>query len=347
MKLRVLAVLCAALLVAPAAFAEVSATMDLVGDVETNTTLNAKDDGSDSVMSWGNDGRTKLKFGGTIEGDNGWYAKGEGDGEFKTSGDVEAADYYIELGTESFAFKIGRYELAGQFGKGQDIFIAEAPGTPGRYEGKFFRGRHSDYNNMALIFGDFQLGLVVGSASADGTIAYDDGTTEDVSFGTNVYAIRPAFTMSTDAFKLKANVEFGTYMPQNSDNNDYTMSKMGGATNIEFAAGESTVGASFAYGMVTGDNMDGSDMGDDSTMSAFGYYTMPVGDNSFGLGGGFTMESVDDADDTMFETFASFNQQLPVEGLWVKYGASFAGASFDAGDDTTAFGARVRFNYAF
>ncbi|MCP4398943.1 MAG: hypothetical protein GY801_16795 [bacterium] len=356
MKLRVLvAVLCAALLVVPAAFAEVSATMNIAGDVETNTNFTIEDDGSDNSMSWGNNGRTHIKFDGTIEGDNGWFAYGKGDAMIDVSSSVGVDDAYLELGTESFSILIGRYEAPGAFGKGQDTFIVEAPGAPGRYQADYLRGRN-DFNNIALKFGSFELGVIVASDSVDYdadsySITDTAGTSHDLvvtsSFGTNVYGVRPAFTMSSDAFTLNVAAEFATYMPQNTDNNDYAVSKMGGGANVEFAAGAGTVGASVAYGMITGDDMDGNEMDDDSTLSTFGYFTMPVGDNSFGLGGGYTMNSVDDNDDTMFETFASFNQQLPVEGLWLKYAASFASASFDAGDDTTGFGARVRFNYDF
>jgi hypothetical protein len=357
MKLRVLAVLCAALLVAPAAFAEVSATMGIAGDVETNTDFTIADDGSDNSMSWGNDGRTHIEFTGRVEGDNGWFGAAKGDLMIDTdnSDGLGVDDSYVEFGTESFSILIGRYEAPGAFGKGQDTFIVEAPGAPERYQADYLRGRN-DFNNIALKFGSFELGVIVASDSVDYvadsySITDTAGTTHDLavtsSFGTNVYGVRPAFSMSSDAFTLKVAAEFATYMPQNTDNNDYAVNKMGGGANVEFAAGAGTVGASVAYGMITGDDMDGNEMDDDSTLSTFGYFTMPVGDNSFGLGGGYTMNSVDDNDDTMFETFASFNQQLPVEGLWLKYAASFASASFDVGDDTTGFGARVRVNYDF
>jgi hypothetical protein len=349
MKLRVLAVLCVALLVAPAAFAQVSATMGIKGDVETNTDFTIADDGSDNSLSWSNNGRTHIAFTGRVEGDGGWFGAAKGDAMIDVGGSTNVDDAYLEFGTESYSIQIGRYEAKSAFGKGQDTFIVEAPGAPGRYEGKTFRGRLDGTNLISLNAGNFQLTAVIGSDTASGTMVADDGTTADVDFGTNVYAVRPGFTMSSDAFTLNVTAEFGTYMPQNSDNNDYTMNKMGGAANAEFGVGGSTLGASVAYAMVTGTEMDNTDMADDSTLSTFLYYTMPVGDNSLGLAGGYTMESVDvdDGDSTMFETFISYNQQLPVEGLWIKYAASFASASFDVGDDTSAFGGRVRFNYDF
>jgi hypothetical protein len=358
MKLRVLAVLCAALLVAPAAFAQVSATMGIAGDVETNTDFTISDDGSDNSLSWSNNGRTHIAFTGRVEGDGGWFGAAKGDAMIDVGGTTGVDDAYVEFGTESFSIQIGRYEAKSAFGKGQDTFIVGAPGAPGRYEGKDFRGRLDGTNLIALNAGNFQLVAVIGSDSVDYvadsySITDTAGTAHDLvvtsSFGTNVYAVRPGFTMSSDAFTLNVTAEFGTYMPQNTDNNDYALNKMGAAANAEFGVGGSTLGASIAYRMITGTEMDNTDMADDSTLSTFLYYTMPVGDNSLGLAGGYTMESVDvtDGDSTMFETYISYNQQLPVEGLWLKYAASFASASFDVGDDTTGFGARVRVNYDF
>jgi hypothetical protein len=358
MKLRVLAVLCAALLVAPAAFAEVSATMDVAGDVETNTDFTISDDGSDNSLSWSNNGRTHIAFTGRVEGDGGWFGAAKGDAMIDVGGSTGVDDAYVEFGTESFSIQIGRYEAKSAFGKGQDTFIVGAPGAPGRYEGKDFRGRLDGTNLIALNAGNFQLVAVIGSDSVsytvpETTLTANDGSeyviVSNESFGTNLYAVRPGVTVSSDAFTLNVTAEFGTYMPQNTDNNDYALNKMGGAANVEFGVGGSTLGASVAYRMITGTNMDNTDMADDSTFSTFLYYTMPVGDNSLGLGGGYTMESVDvtDGDSTLFETFIGYNQQLPVEGLWLKYAASFAGASFDVGDDTTGFGARVRVNYDF
>lgn len=335
MKLRALVVvLCASLLVVPAAFAEVSATMGIAGDVETNTDFTAADDGTDSTLTWSNNGRTHIKFDGRIEGDNGWFAYGKGDAMIDVGASVGVDDAYVEFGTEAFSFLIGRYEAPGLFGKGQDTFIVGAPNAPGRYQADYTRGRNT-FNNIALKLGSIEIGAVV--------------TTED---DMNLYGARPVYTLSSDAMTLKVGGEFATYMPTNSDASDAKMTKVGGGANIEVSVG-GTLGASVAYGMITGDDADGNALADESTLSSFVYYTMPVGDNSLGLAGGLTMYTMEDVtDNTMFEGFVSFNQQLPVEGLWIKYAASFAGASFDADsgadpDDTSAFGARVRFNYAF
>jgi hypothetical protein len=361
MKLRVLAVLCVALLVAPAAFAELSATMDVSGDVETNTNVEFKDEGSDNYMSWGNDGRTHIKFEGRVEGDNGWFGYGKGDAMIDVGGSTGVDDAYVEFGTESFSLLIGRYEAPGAFGKGQDTFIAEAPNAPSRYQADFARGRNP-INNIALKFaGGFELGVIIGGLD-EGTI-YGVTTDPDTGVSTpgvitieealNAYGVRPHYTLSTDTMTLKIAAEYLSLMPQNTDASDAQINQFGGGVNAEFNLG-GTLGLSVAYGGVTGQDDAGDDLKDSNTLSTFLYYTMPIGEgNSFGVAGGYTALSVEDiTDDTMFEGFLSFNQQLPVEGLWIKYALSYAGASFDSDsgpdpDDTSSFGGRVRFNYDF
>jgi len=354
MKLRVLAVLCAALLVAPAAFAELSATMDVAGDVETNTNFTIADDGSDNTLTWGNDGRTHIKFSGRVDGDNGWYGYAEGDAMIDTdnSDGIGVDNAFVKFGTESFALLIGRYEATTLFGKGQDTYIVGAPGVSvdvdadgeadfafgtDRYQTDTLRGRN-DFNNIDLFFGGLEIGVGI-------------ATQGDM----NLYGARPVYTLSTDTMTLHVGGEFISYTPTNSDASDASQTDIGVGANVEVSVG-GTLGASVAYGLTTADDDAGNSLPDYSIISTFLYYKMPVGDNTLGLGGGFTAGTTEDVvDATMFEGYVSFKQQLPVEGLYMSYAASFASASFDLDgslgladpDDTSAFGGRVRVNYAF
>jgi hypothetical protein len=361
MKLRVLvAVLCASLLVVPAVFADTTASMSISGDVETNTNVDFKDDGANNYVSWGNDGRTHIKFEGRVEGDAGWFGYAKGDAMIATSGSTGVDDSYVEFGTESFSFLIGRYEAPSLFGKGQDTYITEAPGAPSRYQANYARGR-LPINNMALKFSNFELGIIVGGLE-EGTIYGvttdpDTGVTTpgviEIDEALNAYGARPVFKMSTDMMSLSVGGEYLALMPQNTDESDAELNKFGAGVTAEFSVG-GTLGVSLAYGGTTGKDSAGDDLLDANTLSGALYYTMPIGEgNSLGLYGGYTALSVDKlTDDTMFEGFISFNQQLPVEGLWIKYALSYAGASFDYKDlpdpdDTSSFGGRVRFNYDF
>lgn len=360
MKLRVvLAVVCVALMAAPA-FAEIEAQVGLTGDVETNTTVQFNDYGGNNDTSWANNGRTHLKISGRVEGDNGWFAYGEGDAMIAVTGTTGVDNAYLQFGTEGFSTLVGRYEAPGAFNKGQDTYIAGAPGAPGRYQGDYARGRFP-INNIAFKFsGGWELGLIIGGLedSVYGVFTDADGNLVtgviDIPFPINAYGIRPVWNYSGDTMAAKAAVEYITYMPQNTDGNDYQSNRYGASGVIEGKFGGSVLGLSLAYGAGNGKDEDGDDFLDQSTLSTFLYWTMAVGEaNSFGLGGGYTAFSVDKfTDDTMFETFVSFNQQLPVEGLKIKYAASYAGASFDRKnladpDDTSAFGVRVRLNFDF
>ena len=361
MKLRIAVVaMCASLLLVPAAFADTTASMSVSGDVETNTNVEFKDDGANNYTSWGNDGRTHIKFEGRVEGDNGWFGYAKGDAMIATSGTTGVDDSYVEFGNESMSFLIGRYEAPSLFEKGQDTFITSAPNAPDRYEGNYARGR-LPINNMALKFSGLELGIIVGGLE-EGTI-YGVSTDPDTGVTTpgvieldaalNAYGARPVYAYSNDMMSLKIGGEFLTLMPQNTDESDAELNQFGGAANAEFTLG-GTLGVSLAYGAITGKDDAGDDLLDTNTFSSMLYYTMPVGEgHSLGLMGGYTMQEVDTyTEDSMFEGFISFNQQLPVEGLFIKYAGSYAGASFDRDegtdpDDTSSFGMRVRVNYDF
>jgi hypothetical protein len=362
MKVRVLlAVICASLLVVPAAFADTTPTMSLSGDVETNTDVTFFDDGATNYNAWSNAGRLNLTVEGRLDSDTGWFSYAKGNAMIDASGTTGVDDAYVEFGTESLSFLIGRYEAPSLFGKGQDTFIVSAPGAPTRYEANYARGR-LPINNMALKFSGLEIGVILGGLE-EGTIYGvttdpDTGVTTpgviEIPFDLNAYGARPVYTFSTDTLTLHVGGEYLAYLPQNTDDNDAEVSQYGGGMNIEAAVGASTLGASVAYGATTGKDQAGDDLLDSNTLSTMLYWTMPVGEaDSFGLMGGYTALSVDKfTDDTMFEMFANYSHQLPVEGLMIKFAGSYAGASFDRDsgpdpDDSSAFGIRMRVNYDF
>jgi hypothetical protein len=377
MKLRaLLVVMCAALLVVPAAFAETTATMSISGDVETNTTIELQTvevPGGDDLNSnaWTNDGRTHIAFEGRLEGDTGWFAAALGDAMIATTGSTGVDDAWVQFGTEAFSVKVGRYELNGLFDKGEDVYIASAPAQPARYEGNFWRGRFGGtVDNVGLYFGGLELGFILGGASDDSPIIITETdpntgqvTTRVVTlpFSVNAYAFRPVYTLSTDRFTFEIGGEYGMYVPQAdkistadySGDNNYQENRFGGAFNVVGMFGSTSVGISASYGQITGSEIDDSDMNDVTEMAVFGMAKIPVGEaNTLGLGVGYSGVEVDKVgDDNKIEAYVSFIQQLPVEGLKIKYAASYAGANLspDAGSDisNSGFGARIRLNYDF
>jgi hypothetical protein len=372
MKLRVLLiVMCAVLLVVPAALAETTATMSVSGDVETNTTFQSRkveNPGSDDFTenAWTNDGRTKITFEGMLEGDTGWFASANGQALLKTNGNAEVDDAWVQMGTEGFSVKVGRYELEGLFSKGEDVYIAEAPAQPDRYEGNYWRGRHGDaLGNIALIVGGLELGFVLGSGSTTESVVTGvdeagDLVTADFTFDVNSYAFRPVYKFSTDTLTLKIGGEYGTTMPQEDKffigavvtDNKYQQNRMGGAIDLSGTFGSVEAGVASAYGQITGKTVQDVDWADLTQMAVFGWAKIAVGEaNTLGLGLGYARAEVEDGpNDDKIETYVSFIQQLPVEGLKIKYAASYAGANLEtgAGDiNNSGFGARVRLNYDF
>ena len=379
MKLRALfATACAGLLVAPMAFAEVSAKIGMVGDVETNTTweyfTTENGAGSDDLNSnsWTNDGRTHLKLTGRVDSDSGWFGLAQGDAMIATNGTTGVDDAWVQFGTSSFATKIGRYELESLLDKGQDTYIAEAPlRGAGRYEANYFRGRFGDkIGNIGFDFtfsdtSKMQIGVILGGKDVNSSLFSVDSTgalvESTASFGANVYAIRPVFMLTSGAFALKVGGEYGMTSAKAEKissgdtwvDNDYEKTQMGGAVVLSMTAGTMTFGLNGAYGQTTGQWVTGEDVADLTQMAVFGWFKMAVGEaDTLGLAVGyFSNDTEDVVTNDSVESYVSYAHQLPVEGLKMTFAGSYAMATADidggSSQDSSAYGVRMRMNYDF
>ena len=355
--------MCALLLMAQGALAEMTTTMSISGDVETNTTAEffteEGADGDTDTSNITNDGRTHIKFEGRTEGDNGWYGAAKGDAMISTDGSTNVDDAYVEFGTSSFAIRIGRYEAEGGFSKGEDVYIAAAPGAPGRYEANYARGRFgSGHGHVGLHFSPsdnlkLYLDSVLGHTTNSYVLALNDGTEETADVAVNVFGVRPLVKFSNDAFTVKLTGDLLKSVPQDSDS-DYDKTKWGFGVDASTTFGNVTVGAAVARGTESGTSVTNIDFDEKYTLSTFGYMNMGVGEaDTLGVGVGYTMFSYDEHDDEAknLEGFVTYIHQLPVEGLKIKFGGSFSQATIEpevgSDVDNTAFGFRVRLNYDF
>ena len=375
MKIRMLlATVCASLLVVPAAFAELSPTMSLVGDVETNTTVESfsnESPDSDSLKLT-NDGRTHIKFEGRTEAESGYYGYAKGDAMISTSGTTGVDDAFVEFGTPSWAFKVGRYEAEDLFSKGEDVYIAEPSGFGGRYEGNYARGRSDKAGNMGMRFNAGEtMTIYIDSLIGNSSSTLGDG------FNTNLIGVRPMIKFASGNLTVKAGFDYLHEMPQDTEDNDYSYDKMGGAIDLAVKAGSIDLGTAFAYGTQEIESVSSTLLagGDRDVMSSFVYAKIPVGEsNLVGLGFGYSAEEVDVVvsnsaasvietnENGLVETYLCYIMQMPVDKLKMKLAASYAiattesaafaadttGAALVVTDaDNTAFGVRVRFNYDF
>ncbi len=359
LKLVVIAMF-AMLLLAQGVWAEMTTTMSIAGDVETNTTAEfLKEEGDDDdkdSSNMTNDGRVKVTVTGRTEGENGWYGAAVAQPLVSTDGATNVDDAYVEFGTSSFAIRIGRYEGEGGFSKGEDVYIAAAPGAPGRYEANYARGRfdkglghvgfHFSPSDNLKIYVDTTIGH---RTETD----YNILTEADEDVNVNVFGVRPVVKFSNDAFTVKVTGDMLKSIGQDDDS-DYDLTRWGFGVDASTTFGGATIGAAVARGTRGGTGVDNIDFDDEYTLSTFGYVTIPVmEDDAIGAAVGYTMLSFDKSDDEAknLEGYLVYIHQLPVEGLKIKFAGSFSTAALEpeygSDADNTAFGFRVRMNYDF
>lgn len=352
--------MCAMLLLAQGVLAEMTTTMSISGDVETNTTAEflkeEGDDGDTDSSNMTNDGRVKVTFTGRTEGENGWYGAAVAQPLVSTDGATNVDDAYVEFGTSTFAFRVGRYEGEDMMVKGEDTYIAAAPGAPGRYQADYARGRFgTGLGHVAVHFKPSDTLQVY----LDGTIGhrteteYNDLTAADEDVSANVFGIRPVVKFTSGIYTVKLGGDLLKSIGQDDDS-DYDLTRWGFGAHASAAFDKLTVGVSVARGARGGTGVDNIDFDDEYTLSTFGYATITLSENNaLGLGAGYTMLSYDKSDDEAnnIEGYINFIHKLPVEGLKVKFAGSFSTASIEpevgSDSDNTAFGVRMRVNYDF
>jgi hypothetical protein len=320
------------LVFAPQAYAET----DLSANIETNTTFEADSNGADEVL-YTNDGRVEVVLTSQMENEDGMFAGGKGCFEVQVNGSVGICDVKFELGNPSFTLMVGRYEDEGLFSKGQDIYIA-GTGASQFYEANKVRGRDVDALGVKFGMGENMTFIT--------RVGYDNDN------DMNELGVRPVLILTAGALKIKAGGEYLLKTPFDTDADDEE-TWVGGAVDIELSVGDNmTLGGSATYGKnevttVVVDDVTGTSSTVDSEetiMSDTVYLKLGMGDNTLGLGAGYTME--DEADTNELFAYVSYDMPLPVENAAVKFGASFAQGD-DGVDEPTAFGARLRFFYTF
>lgn len=234
-----LACLCMVALWVSAAFAELSPSLSLYGDVEIDTTIEAEDykqENDENFHGTGGylSGRTHLAVEGLVVGDGEWYAKALGDVMIGTTGAVGVDDAYAEFGKSAFALRLGRYEAESVFSKGEDVYIAEPSEIPvlywrGRYEGDYARGRFSGRTGQVglhLPFGErtkLFLDGVIGTEDRTGDFVAtvtdpETGTpiqiVKSLPFPVSTYGFRPLLKYRTDVFEINAAFDYLVKVPK-------------------------------------------------------------------------------------------------------------------------------------
>jgi hypothetical protein len=179
-----LCVVALSLFVVQGAFAEV----ELLADIETNTTVEMDSNGSD-LTDITNNGRVRFKLNSKTENEEGMFFSGHGSAEIKITGEVAAKDAYVKLGTAGWNLRVGAYEAEGLFAKGEDVYVADA-GGPGTVETKKSRGRTAGGIGLQFTASE-SMTVEINTVIGDGD-TYQDAAVNKVGF-------RPAIIMSAGA----------------------------------------------------------------------------------------------------------------------------------------------------
>jgi len=339
--LRILLAVAVAMMMSSVALAEfgIGANVEINTDFATSSQEASVAGGkSTDLTTFSQGGRVEAAMTGKTEMDSGLYAAGKGVFSIGDDGGFGSGDMYIELGNAGWYMRAGRPEGEGLFAKGQDIYIAGAPGAPGRYEANKARGRDNIGGLFAFMPSD--------ALKVEVDVMYAN------SGDNNVMGARPLVKFSASGLTVKAGVDYYMETPKNSDAKG-EVSKLGFGGNAEYGMGAITLGASAAMVTEGGKDATDKDLDDAQTLSLFGYAKMAMGAGTLGVGGGMTTLDYDKSKDksSMIETYVSFDAPLPIDGAAIKFGASYASAKVepDGGitQDNSAFGGRVRLWYDF
>ncbi len=343
--LKILLAVAVAMMMSSVALAEINTGFNFGANVEINTDFKTSTEEA-SVSGGSSTDMTEFSQGGRVEFfadhrttmDSGLYAGLKSVFSVGDDGSFGTGNNYFEIGNAGWFVQVGRIEAEGLFGKGADIYIAGAPGAPGRYEANKARGRDNFGGRVDIMPSDaltVEVGMMYGNSGDN-----------------NVLGARPLVKFSASGLTVKAGVDYYMETPKDSDANG-EVTKMGFGGNAEYGMGAITLGASAAMLIDGGKDETDADLDEAQTLSLFGYAKMAMGAGTLGVGGGMTTLAYDKSNDesSMIETYVSYDAPLPVDGAAIKLGASYAGATIepDGGidQDNSAFGGRVRLWYEF
>jgi hypothetical protein len=315
-------------------------------DAEIDTTYDSLSDGS-TIGTADLGGRIRLTAEGKTENkDTGFFVAGKTEVLAKINGSAAIDDAWGQLGTKTFAVKIGRFEGEALLEPGEDVYVAKAYTDP--YKVNNARGR--DNGGIAVNFNPsdslmVELGAIYGQGSS--ALSYGD---EAVAIDINKFGFRPLvkFTAGNITVKGGADMYFETPKDQDIDGT-YSEIGFGGEINAKVSNITVNVGAGSSKNKVEDyDILYGASL-EETITTIMGFVNIPVGENLLGFGAAMT--NLDEADVNETYGFAVYELKLPVENAWLKFAVSFASATDvptdDGTEDVTDVGGRVRLNYTF
>jgi CheY-specific phosphatase CheX len=250
------------------------------------------------------------------------------------NGGAQSDDAWVALSNDTMELKTGRFEAEDLHGFGEDFYVPEAPGAPAEYLANAARGR-ADSGGISLTMNTSDAMMV----SVGGVVG-----------GANYFGIRPLIKLSTGAVTLTAGGEY--YVESATDNDDDSQDTvMGFGGKAEFGMGAMGFGVAGAYGIFGGQDADGNDLDDDTTLTVTGWMTMAVGEaGTLGLGARYVVEDLDaeSDDNTGIRVYASYKvKPFMNDNMRLDIGGGYGGADLVGDVKNSSVGVAARLRYDF
>lgn len=318
----------------------------LVGEAEINGKVDSSSVGDVDEMTNHMSGYVKLILKGQAETESGWIMDAQGDLILNNeSSSAPSAiwldDSWMRFRKGSFSLKLGKFEAEYLFPKGNDVYVAWAPGSPGRYEGSYARGRGT-LGNFALSSSLSEKVWMEVAGVYGNTTAYGVGL-DGANVAVNQYGLRPVVKLTAGPLTLKGGVDFLTQMPKNSDADGNT-TKLGFALNSELRIGKFALGLVGTSGTEGGESyVDGSDLEDVTTTSTNTYLQYFMDKGEFSTSVGYWIEDANDSNAMYW--YGAYTRYLPFNANSTKLSVGLTYANVrdlvDA-EDSDVYGVMVK-----
>lgn len=354
--LRILLVAAMAMMMVSGAFAQ-EFTMGGRADYDVEfSSTEVGDADADTNIKLGDGGRVQFIGTASKELDNGATVEASGTLHLETGGPAVDSTK-IKYMNGPLTVTMLKADRPSFMSKGPDFYVPQDPLYNGEWVAE--KGVSFEYDNgegmkfvNTLNWENFDKAVTKTAMLIDDETKEEIGTVEAAvtTYNMNRIGVHPYVEMGMGAATVKAGIEYVSEFQQNTDADGPTTSNFGGGVGVYATLGAIDVGVSGGYAVKGGKDAAGKDIDATNQMSMYAYMKMAAGAGTFGVAGGYDMESIDNVDDdyTGYQFNVSYEQgDVIVPGLSLAVGGGYAFNESHKKVETTKTGGKVRLRYEF